>query len=44
MEDATKHKSRVHQLYFIGALLQAKVKNIVSVKLDSGYADYFPEY
>ena len=25
LADAAKHKSRVHQLYFIGALLQAKV-------------------
>ena len=31
---ATKHKARVHQLDFIGELLQAKVKNIVFVKLD----------
>ena len=38
------HKVRVHQLYFIGVLLQAKVKNRVFVKLDSRYADYFPEY
>ena len=42
--DATKHKERVHQLYFIGAFLQAKIKNRVFVKLDSRYADYFPEY
>ena len=41
---ATKHESRVHQLYFIGAFLQKKVKNRVSVKLDSRYTDYFPEY
>ena len=42
--DAAKHKARVHQLYFIGAFLQAKVKNRVFVKLDMRYADYFPEY
>ena len=36
-----KHKARVHQLDFIGALLQAKVKTRVFVKLDSSYADYF---
>ena len=42
--DAVKHKARVNQLYFIGAFLQAKVKNRVFVKLDSRYADYFPEY
>ena len=44
LADAAKHKSRVHQLYFIGALLQAKVKNRVFVKLDMRYVDYFPEY
>ena len=44
MEDATKHKARVHQLDFIGALLQAKVKIRVSVKLDSRYTYYVPEY
>ena len=41
---ATKHKARVHQLDFIGAFLQAKVKNRVFVKLDIRYTDYFPEY
>ena len=40
--DKSKNKSRAHQLYFIGAFFQAKVKNIVFVKLDSRYADYFP--
>ena len=44
LEYATKHKARVHQLYFIGALLQAKVKNIVFVKLGIRYTDYFTEY
>ena len=42
--DATKHKTRIHQLDFIGVLFQAKVKNKLFVKLDSTYADYFPEY
>ena len=42
--DDVKRKVIVHQLYFIGALLQAKVKNRVFVKLDSRYADYFTEY
>ena len=42
--DATKHKERVHQLDFIGASLQEKVKNRIFVKLDSRYTDYFPEY
>ena len=44
LADATKHKARVHQFNFIGALLQAKIKNRVFVKLDSRYADYFTEY
>ena len=44
LEDATKHKSRVYQLDFIGAFLPAKIKNIVFVNSDSRYADYFPEY
>ena len=44
LADATIYKARVHQLYFIVAFLQAKVKNRVFVKLDSRYADYFPEY
>ena len=44
LADAAKHKARVRQLYFIGAFLQAKVKNILFIKLDIRYADYFPEY
>ena len=44
LEDATKHKARVHQLYFIKAFLQSKVKNRVFVKLYSRYTDYFPGY
>ena len=44
LADAAKNKARVHQLYFIGVFLQAKVKNRVFVKLDMSYADYFPEY
>ena len=42
--DAAKHKARVHQLDFVGAFLQAKVKNRVFVKLYIRYTDYFPEY
>ena len=42
LADAAKHKARVHQLYFIGAFLQAKVTNTVFVKLDIRYTDYFP--
>ena len=41
--DAAKDKAIFHQLYFIGAFMQAKVKNRVFVKLDMRYADYFPE-
>ena len=44
LADAAKHKARVHQFYFIGVFLQAKVKNRVFVKLDSRYKYYFPEY
>ena len=44
LADAAKHKAMVHQLDFVGSLLQAKVKNRLFVKLDSRYADYFPEY
>ena len=42
--DALKHKEIVHQLDFIGAFLQVKVKSRVLLKLNSRYADYFPEY
>ena len=34
----------MHQLDFIGTLLQAKVKNRVFLKLESRYIDYFTEY
>ena len=44
LADAVKYKARVHQLYFIGKFLQAKVNNRVFVKLDIRYTDYFPEY
>ena len=44
LADAAKHKTRVHQLDFIGAFLQAKVKNRVFVKLEIRYMHYFPEY
>ena len=44
LADATKHKSRVHQLYYIGAFLQAKVKDRVFFKLNIRYTYYFPEY
>ena len=41
LADAAKHKAIVHQLDFIGAFLQAKVKNRVFEKLDIRYTDYF---
>ena len=44
LSDANKHKARVHQLYFIEALLQEKLKNRVFVKLDSRYTEHFTEY
>ena len=44
LADAAKHKARVHQLDFIGAFLQANVKDRVFVKWDMRYAAYFPEY
>ena len=44
LADAAKHKARVHQIDFIGEFVPAKVKNIVFVKLNMRYADYFPEY
>ena len=44
LADETKQKAIVHQLYFIGALLQAKVNNRVFFKLASRYKYYFPEY
>ena len=44
LADANKHKSRVYQLHFIGAFLQAKVKNREFVNLDIRYTDQFPEY
>ena len=44
LADAEKRKARVHQIDFIGAFLQAKVKDRVLVKLDIRYADYFPGY
>ena len=44
LKDATKHKAIVHQLDFLGAFLQAKVKSRVFVKSDSRFTDYFPEF
>ena len=44
LSDTAKHKAEIHKLDFIGAFLQAKVKNRVFLKLHSRYAEYFPEY
>ena len=44
LADAAKHKARVHQLDFIGAFLQMKVKNRVLIKFEIRYTDYFTEY
>ena len=44
LEDEDKNKARVNQLDFIASSLKEKVKNRVFVKLDSKYADNFPEY
>ena len=44
LEDSSKHKSIVHQLYLNGSFLQANVKHIVFMKLESRYGEYFPEY
>ena len=38
---AAKNKARVHQLDFIGAFLQDKVKNRVFFKLDIRYTEFF---
>ena len=44
LADSVEHKSRVHQLYFIGSFLKEKVKNRIFVNLDSRYADNFLKY
>ena len=44
LADATKQNKIVHQLYFIGAFWQARVKNRSFVKLYIRYTDYFTEY
>ena len=41
--DASKHKARLKQLYFIVAFLQANVKHRAFVKLDIIYGEYLPE-
>ena len=44
LADTAKHKEIFHQLEFSRELLQAKVNNRVFLKMESRYADYFPEY
>ena len=44
LADATKDKARVHQLYFIGAFVQATAKKRVFVNLDIRYKYYYPEH
>ena len=44
LADAAKYRARVHQLDFIGAFLQAKVKSRVFVILNIRHAAYFPKY
>ena len=44
LSESAKDRARVHQLYFIGAFLQAKVKNRVFVNLNMRCAGYFTEY
>ena len=44
LADSEKHRAIVHQLDFIGAFLQAKVKNRVFVTLNIRYEASFPKY
>ena len=44
LEDSSNDKARVQQLDSIGEFIQANVKHIVSVKLNSRYGEYLPEY
>ena len=41
LSDAVKHRTRLNQLGFIRAFLQAKFKNRIFVKLDSRYCRLF---
>ena len=41
LADSVKHKTRVHQLDFIGAFFQKEFKNRVYVMVESRYEDYF---
>ena len=42
LSDASKKKSRVHQLDFIVVFLYSNAKYMFFVKLDRIYGDYFP--
>ena len=44
LSDASNNKTRVHQLDFTGAFIQANVKHRVLLNLDRIYGEYFPEY
>ena len=44
LSDDSNHKPGLQQLDFIGSFIQANIKHIVFVKLDSRYGEYFPEY
>ena len=44
LDYVAKQNTIFHQLDIIGVFLQAKFKKRAFVKLDSTYADYFPEY
>ena len=39
LEDTSNHNERIHQLYFIGSFIQANLKHIFFVKLDSIYGE-----
>ena len=42
LADYSKHKTRVQKLYLIEAFIQANLKDIFFVKLDSRYEEQFP--
>ena len=44
LSDAVNNKAIVHKLDFIREFSNAKLKSTVFLKMDSRYAEYFPEY
>ena len=44
LADVSKHKTRVQQLYFIGAFLHFNVKHIFFVMFDKRCREHFPYY